>query len=89
MKPQNAPAGCIANYTVTWDGLDVTTPDTSISINSIAGLNFCQTYSIAVIPIGQLGTIQSSRAEKDITLMAPGTQAVLLVNCNFVLSGCI
>ena len=81
MEPQNAPAGCIESYNVAWDGRNVTTPDTSISINSIAGLNFCQTYSIAVTPVGPFGAIQSSRAEMDITLMAPGNQVVLFVNC--------
>ena len=76
MEPQNAPTGCIESYVVTWDDRNVTTPDTSISINNIAGLNFCQAYSIAVTPVGQFGAIQSSRAVRDITLMAPGIQAV-------------
>ena len=76
MEPQNAPAGCIESYIVTWNGHNVTTQHTSISINSIAGLDFCQTYSIAVTPVGPLGAIQSSRAVRDITLMAPGNQVV-------------
>ena len=76
MKPQNAPAGCIESYSVTWDGRTFTTPDTSVLINSIAGLDFCQTYSIAVTPIGPFGAIQSSSVVMNIALMAPGNQVV-------------
>jgi len=52
--PQNAPPDCIANYTITWDDGNFTTPDnrTSIPFDTIPGLKVCRTYaSIVVTPI--------------------------------------
>lgn len=77
--PQNVPRGCIANYTITWDDGNFTTPDnrTSIPFDDIPGLKVCRTYtSIVVTPIvPPFGPIQSSSG----VLIPSGTEIIYTI----------
>lgn len=90
-EPRNAPAGCITNYTITWNNGTFTTPDntTSIPIDAIQGLEFCRNYtSITITPIvPPLGLIQSSSGElPNVALTPAGTEMMYSVinSCSFL-----
>lgn len=82
--PQNAPPGCITNYTITWDDGTFTSPDnrTSIQFDDFPGLEVCQTYtSIVVTPIvPPFGPIQSSSGVGfNVDLIPSGTEIIYTI----------
>lgn len=76
------PAGCITNYTITWDNGMFTTPDnsTSVPIDNIPELEVCRNYPfITVTPnIRAFGAIQGYTGERlHVTLLPSGTEIII------------
>lgn len=82
--PQNAPPGCITNYTITWDDGTFSTPDnrTSIPFDDIPGLEVCRTYTSIVVTaiVPPFGPIQSSSSVGfNVNLIPSGTEIIYTI----------